>query len=628
MKNHSAIFSIGQNIKCFTLSLLCVATFAISGCDLAENSLKSDREQSLEFQDYRDGLATRIPDAAEEDSKRSQSSIPALQPYVAQSSDHMKPMPLVSISVNQAVPLRDVLFELAQQADYDIELDPRIRGAVIYTAKNKPFDQVIDRISDMAGLRYKFNDDSLRVELDTAYNKVYKIDYLSYIRSSSSGIRNDIAVVSGDGADSGSNFEANAQSEINFWGELETNLEQIIRGTQTGALKTSRDPRISAVEQNPNVQAVAPDADGNVTVAPPQANLQVDSLPADEDLNAQAGVEDNGQGTFTLNKQAGLINVFATEKAHKEVSAYLQLLKKAVTSQVLIEAKVLEVALNDEFVTGIDWSLLDLFSSEVTLDFLTAQTARPVTGIVPSLAGAVSGSTVASNTSFVAGYEGNDVQALVQAVSGFGTVKALASPRMTVLNNQSAVLNVATNRVFFELDIDVTTEDGTTNTDIDSEIRNVPEGVLVNVQPSINLEDRTVSLALRPTITQVVDEIDDPAVLFVTASAVPPITGVTSRIPELNVQEIDSVIKVRSGQPVVMGGLLQDRIVSNESGVPILGEAPVLGALFKDHDDLIQKTELVIFLEATILDSPSDSIHNTDKDLYRQFSSDRRPLRF
>ena len=96
----------------------------------------------------------------------------------------------------------------------------------------------------------------------------------------------------------------------------------------------------------------------------------------------------------------------------------------------------------------------------------------------------------------------------------------------------------------------------------------------------------------------------------------------------VNVQEIDSVIQVRSGQPVVMGGLLQDRAVTNDAGVPVLGETPVLGALFKDHDDQIQKTELVIFLKATILDSPGDTIHVADKDLYRQFSSDRRPLRF
>ena len=206
---------------------------------------------------------------------------------------------------------------------------------------------------------------------------------------------------------------------------------------------------------------------------------------------------------------------------------------------------------------------------------------------------------------------------------------------MTVLNNQSAVLNVATNEVFFEVEVDTTTDDGATQTDVDSEIRNVPVGVLVNVQPSINLEDSTISMALRPTITAISDEEADPGVAFAAATLIANLPAGAdvpeipqNLVPELSVQEIDSVIKVRSGQPIVMGGLLQDRVTTNDSGVPVLSETPVVGSLFKRHNDSIQKTELVIFLKATILDNPNQSIHNTDKDLYRNFSSDRRPLRF
>lgn len=624
----------------FLVSLLIFPIFFISGCDLAKNNLKSEREGNLEFQDYRDAMSSRISSADEDgvDGANGQ-GIPDLQPYVSSAGERMKAMPLVSISVNQTVPLRDALFELAQQANYDIELDPRIKGAIIFTARERPFDQVIDRISDIAGLRYKFDDDVLRVELDTPYNKVYKIDYLSYVRTSSSGIRNDIAVVSGEGADTGSSFEAQSSSEADFWGELETNLEQIVRGNQTGALKTQKDPRITAVEQNPDVRAVAPTTTGGgagaespaVQVQPPQATLRVDSLPVDgedEKPSSYSGGKSDSQGEerFTINRQAGMINVYASEKAHKEVEEYLKLLKRAVTAQVLIEAKILEVTLNDEYATGIDWSALGLLSGEVTLDFLDQGTSRAASSLVSATAAGLDSTTVAGDTSLVLGYSGNDIQTLIQAVSGFGTVKALASPRLTVLNNQSAVLNVSTNRVFFEIDIDVTTEEGVTTTDISSDIRNVPEGVIVNVQPSVNLESKTISLALRPTITRVVRDVEDPAVQFVTAEA--GIDGVQSLIPELNVQEIDSVIQVRSGQPIVMGGLLQDRTTSDETGVPVLSEAPVVGALFKDHRDLVQKTELVVFLKATILDNPAESIHSTDKDLYRQFSSDRRPLKF
>ncbi|MCC6598189.1 MAG: type II and III secretion system family protein [Alphaproteobacteria bacterium] len=617
---------------CFLLLPL----LSMTGCDFAENTLKSDREGNLEKQDFRDALSSRISDEEEGGDNAVQAAgIPDLQPYVSSTGERMKAMPLVSISINQSVPIRDALFELAQQANYDIELDPRIRGAIIFTARERPFDEVIRRMSEIAGLRYKFEDDVLRVELDTPYNKVYKVDYLSYIRSNTSGIRNDIAVVSGEGADTGSKFESLSKSEADFWGELETNLEQIVRGNQTGALKTRKDPRITATEQNADVRAVAPtstDGKGGTTVQvqPPQATLRVDSLPLDDEEDTRSasknkGTEAQSEARFTINRQAGMINVYASEAAHKEVDAYLKLVRRAVTSQVLIEAKILEVTLDDEFATGIDWRALGILSGEVTLDFLNAGTSRSSSTLVPATAAGLSGATVADDASLVLGYTGNDIQSLIQAVSGFGTVRALASPRLTVLNNQSAILNVSTNRVFFEIDIDVTTNEGDTSTDISSDIRNVPEGVLVNVQPSINLDSNTVSLALRPTITRVVRSIPDPAIQFVTASA--GIEGVQSLVPEINVQEIDSVIQVRSGQPVVMGGLLQDRIVSNETGVPVLSEAPLFGALFRDHRDHAQKTELVVFLKATILENPAESVHNTDKDLYRQFSSDRRPFK-
>ncbi len=593
---------------------------------MAQNYLKPDRGAGFEIQDYKDGLAERTPEVESDELAGGGGSIPPLQRYISSVPDGLKPMPLVSISVNQSVPLRDILFELAQQADYDLELDPKIRGSIIFTAREKPFDLVIERIADVAGLRYSFNDETLRVELDTPYNQTYKIDYLSYIRTSSGSIRNNIAVVSGEGADTGSTFEATSESESDFWGELETGITQILGDGTVGSLRTSSDPFITATEQNPDVVPLMPGGADGITVQPPDAILRVDSLPVDGGGGEGEAVPQ--PATLSINKQAGVINVFAPEKVQEEIDAYLNLVRRSVTAQVLIEAKILEVTLNDEFVAGIDWRAMSLFSGEGVLNFSTGGFGSLDTlasgagaGLVP-LSGAA---TIADASSFVVGFAGNDVQALIHAISGFGTVRALASPRLTVLNNQSAVLNVATNRVFFEVDIDVTTDDGVTQTDIDSDIRNVPEGVLVNVQPSISLDTGTVSMAVRPTITNIIRSIPDPAIQFVTASA--GITGVVSNIPEVNVQEIDSVIQVRSGQPIVMGGLLQDSTTNEQESVPVLGEIPMVGSLFRSQADLVKKTELVIFLKATILESPADSIHNTDRDLYRMFSGDRRPLK-
>ena len=631
---------VKNQIFALVFPLLFMVAMTTASCDMARNQLKADRAADMETQDFRDGLAPRLPDEEENSADAATGgSVPALQPYISAADTSMKPMPLVSIAVNQSVPIRDVLFELAQQADYDLELDPRIKGSIIFTARERPFDQVVERIANIAGLRYKFEDDMLRVELDTPYNKVYKIDYLSYIRTNKGNIRNDIGVVQGQGTDTGSSYEAAGQSEANFWGELEVNIQQILNSAPGAVLRTQRDPRITATQQNPNVQPVAAtDAQGNpvsgnnanvnVQVAPPEAVLNVESLPAEEEDTAagSAGVQDPLTPTFTLNKQAGLVNVYAPERAQKEVDAYLKMVRRAVTAQVLIEAKILEVTLDDEHATGIDWRALQL--GDLHLNYLTTEGAEALAGLGPD-----TGPTLTSNLSeavssnIVVGSSGDDFQALVKAISGFGTVRALASPRLTVLNNQSAVLNVANNRVFFDVDIDVTTDQGVSQVDISSDVHNVPEGVLVNVQPAINLDNGTISMALRPTITRVVDTVPDPAVQYITAAASPPIEGVESLVPELNVQELDSVIQVKSGQPVIMGGLLQDRIEGNQTGVPVASEIPVVGALFRQHSDLVHKQELVIFLKATILPSPEDSVHNTDRDIYRMFSGDRRPFK-
>lgn len=644
------IFGIGSSrgmVSRFALGLGVLATVGIlAGCDLSRNHLKIDRGNNMEFQDYRDSLAPRLPESTEQAGAGSDAGIPSLQPYVANPSENLKPMPLVSVSVNQTVPLRDALYELAEQANYDIELDPRITGSVIFTARDKPFDMVVAKISEIAGLRYKFEDDSLRVELDTPYNKTYKIDYLSYVRKNSGSIRNDVAVVSGEGTNTGSQFQAASESEANFWGELETNIAQMLGVAESkGVLKTGSDPQITAVEPSPApvepVVAEPPvlDEEGNpipaqpaVQVQPPNAVLQVSSLPTDP---AATGAAPGGTETaaaissFALNKQAGMVSVFATERQHKQIEEYLKDLRRAVTAQVLIEAKVLEVSLNDEFAAGIDWGT-------IAFDFLGGQT-----GIAFDTAGAIGslgqGTNAANNISNIsplfdtpatasvkAFYTGNDISAAVQAVSRYGTVHALASPRLTVMNNQSAVLNVADNRVYFELDIDVTTTDNTIQTNIDSEIKNVPEGVLINVQPSIDLDRGTISMAVRPTITRITDFVEDPSVQFVTAQN--NIEGVQSLVPVVNIQEMDSVVNLGSGQAIVMGGLMQDRTQSEQVGVPVLSEVPVLGGLFRTQSDRVSKTELVVFIKATIIDG-TGSIHDTDRDLYKTYSGDRRPMK-
>lgn len=653
----------------------------MSACDLANNFTKVDRTTNSEFQDYRDALAPR--EAIAGDAQGVASDVPELESYVAEDSGTLKSMPLVSLSINQSIPLREALFELAKQADYDVELDPRINGSVIFTARNKPLDEVIDRICEISGLRYKFDDTTLRIEIDTPYSKNYKIDYLSFVRKNDSNVKTDVSVASSGETSTagGSSFSINSKSESDFWAELDTNLKQILNSNASPSyLKTDEDPQLSLSSMNPvnppvppvdaaALGATAPQAGtedyvsapqmvttDSATVAPPsdaalpsataataapaaaapvaaapadasaapqpqpvgvqpatpaqQPVLKVESLPTSM-ASGNTGGANQVQFTpaYSLNKQAGIVSIYANERLHKQISSYLTELRRSTTSQVLIEAKVLEVTLNDEFATGINWNLLDRVGDFSLTGTFTQPSLSPTT---------LNGVTF--------GFAGDDISSFVSALSRFGTVHALASPRLTVLNNQAAVLNVAQNQVYFELEVSSdTTSDGTSSTtsvDVDSTIKTVPEGVLINVLPSIDLDKHMVSMQVRPTVTKINSYVSDPAVAYVSAANN---VDVESLIPVVNVQEVDSVVNMKDKQMMVMGGLLQDSTTSSQTGLPVASEVPVVGTLFRNQGDKVHKTELVIFIKSTILTDPSESIHQTDRDLYKIFGQDRRP---
>jgi MSHA biogenesis protein MshL len=592
----------------------------LAGCDLARNYTHMDRSGNMDVQDYRDALASHIPAQEAADAKHV-AKIPSLAPYVAQPSDDLKSMPLISVSVNQTVPLRDLLFEMARQAHYGIELDPRIRGAIIFAAEDTPFDEVMQQISEIAGLSYEFHGKIMRVQLDKPIHATYKIDYLSYIRTNSSSIQNNVTLASGgatgSGSNAGSQFQAAGQSEANFWGELETNLNQILNAPyDEREMKTEDEPvmTVSAPNPPPVVPVVTIDQNGKtVQAAPPQATLQVSSLPPAAPGAAVATSVKSTSPFFSINKQAGLISVYATQRQQKQVADYLKQVERSATAQVLIEAKVMEVDLTDEFSSGVNWGqVAKLLNGRFSLN-TGAFTA-------PGLAPAAVGNLSIGNIKADAGTENE----IISAVSRFGTVKSLASPRLTVLNNQSAILSVANNQVYFQLTVNVTaaSANGAAQTTINSTAHNVPEGVLINVQPSINLDRRTISLSVRPTVTRVVGQVADPAVAFLN------IKGVVSNVPVVNVQEMDSVVNMNSGETILMGGMMQDSTQAQQTGVPVLSEVPVLGTAFRSHGDKISKTELLILLCASIVDGRNGTVDETDEDLYKKFSDDRHPLKF
>ncbi|MBF0393989.1 MAG: hypothetical protein HQL38_15025, partial [Alphaproteobacteria bacterium] len=328
---------------------------------------------------------------------------------------------------------------------------------------------------------------------------------------------------------------------------------------------------------------------------------------------AAAPVVVKGQGAswFSSNQQAGLVSVYGTAKQHKLVKDYLEQILQMVSAQVLIEAKVVEVTLTDQFRSGIDWTAVTNFAgSKFTLGL----------PLLPAVA--LDGAALPAFSLGRVDKTGVE-QSLLELVKTFGTVRTLSSPRLTVTNNQTAVLKVARNVVYFEINVTpgTTTSTGTTPATYSSEMRTVPEGVILTVQPSINLKREEVTLGLRPTITRVVGFKDDPAVRL--AGSTEP-----SPVPEVEVREMDSVVTMGSGEVVVMGGLMQERSTAESTGIPGVMDVPLIGLLAKRQSDMTELVELVVIIKATILKNARDSVAPQDRRIYERFGLDPRPMAF
>lgn len=610
--------------KCGLLASVAATAAMLGSCQLAKNQLTFDRAASLDRQDYRDALSP--PPAA---GPETAAAVPDFKPVMSTPQELRLPSPLVTVSVNQTVSLRDLLFELAEQANIDLELDPQIHGSIIFTAKDRPFSEVVDRISEMAGLRYTFKDNVLRVELDRPYNKTYAIDYINVDRKGDSKIETSVIAGSGNtGGGSSSKVETTYTPEL--WKELDENIKHLLTSSDTYvSLATLSDPVSAPINPSPPPMPQPDPNNPAATVPPPlPGSPQVTAMPAAAAPTINITpisdpVMPNAPATYSINRQSGSISVFASERQQRQVQKYLATFRKNITTQVLIEAKVLEVQLNDEFASGIDWSL---FNSTAKLDGSHVKRGGLLTFLQPDL-------TPKAAETASALFKADDFGLTVSALQRFGTVRALSSPRVTVMNNQPAVVNVAKNVTYITYKVTPGQQSTSSSTPptIDPTISSLPEGVLLNVVPKADPDTGEILLSVRPTVTKITDYITDPTpVLALTlsgasAQTISALNIGPNQIPQVSVQEMDSLVRMQSGQVMVMGGLMKDGNSVTDTGLPVAGDLPLVGYLFKNHHDTVQKSELVIMLRATLITGAN--LDETDRKIYNTFGLDRHPAK-
>ena len=288
------------------------------------------------------------------------------------------------------------------------------------------------------------------------------------------------------------------------------------------------------------------------------------------------------KGKVISNRESGTISVYTTSSGHEGIQRFVDTVMGSARRQVLIEATVVEVTLNDDFQAGVDWSRIAVG------DGWSLQQS--------TLAGAL-GTAPFTSATYANSNADRNISAAIKALDSFGDVSVMSSPKIMALNNQTSVLKVADNTVYFEFDVtsNTTGSPPVVTQTFSTILKTVPVGFVMNVTPFITADDEII-LNIRPTITRIVRFVNDPNPTLAAA-------GVISEIPEIQVREMESVLRVTNGNIAVIGGLMQDTASKSNAGIPGLHDVKGVGLLFGTEARALDKTELVIFLRPRIIEN-------------------------
>jgi len=512
-----------------------------------------------------------------------------------------------SVVVND-VPVREILFALARESKMNVDIHPGITGTVTINAVDQTLPAILERISKQIDLRYKVEGNVLAITPDIPTLRTYKINYVNMDRDTNSSIGVAAQIASAGGAASASGgatssssgnsslTTVNSKSKNNFWDSLADNVRIILKTTKTQA--ASAEERASRAEA---VRASQEDRLKQVE-AVSKAGAGAEKL-FQEAFKTQQSVNFDSKDEVIINPVAGTFTVMATERQHGFIQQYVDTVMASVQRQVLIEATIVEVNLNDAYKFGIDWHLV---AGDFKFDqLLSGAGAKDTTGNL-------------NNNQFLIGYSSKNLKVALNALQTFGNARVLSSPKLMALNNQTAILKAVDNLVYFTVESQTSqaTTGGTLNT-ATSTPHTIPVGVVMSVTPQIS-DIGGVTLIVRPTISSQLPSASTKC------QGVPDPLYDTSCIPEIRVREMESVLQVSSGQTVVLGGLMQDSVQKTDNAVPGLSQIPFLGKLFQSKNDSVTKSEIVIFLRPTVVSNAS--LESDELKSFKQFLPDQLPV--
>ena len=499
-----------------------------------------------------------------------------------------------SVVVNN-VQVRDLLFALARDAKVNVDIHPGINGVVTLNAIDQTLPQLLTRISKQVDMRFEMDGPNLSVMQDSPFLKHYKVDYVNMSRNVTGTVSTNSQIATGTQSASGSsgtgatgtaggssgnvsNTRIDNASKNQFWESLEKNIKDLLRETDKVFPEGSSETVVEqSSAQNSTGAAALPQGTGQRAAQAIANALQNNPTPGSS--SQAVGNSVVRRNTFReaasviMNAESGVVTVRATQRQHEKIQEFLDRVINSARRQVLIEATIIEVALKDGYEQGIDWTAL---SSGGIVKVLSRQPNGP------------------ANLTYD---KGNNPTAIINLLETFGTTKVLSSPRLSVLNNQTALLKVVENVVYFNVksEISGTTVAGVTPPKaFTTTPQTVSVGLVLSVTPQVSDND-SVTLNVRPTITSIGAMVADPN----------PDLIISNLVPQIRVREIESVMRVASGNIAILGGLMEDKISYQNQRIPIIGQVPLVGELVNSRNNQAQKSELVIFLRPVVIKDAS-----------------------
>lgn len=526
----------------FTLAFISLSLAACQG--MQETKVPSEAQAALaEQQKQPQPAVMAVPDSVTQDLLSMTSPMQQVQPVQARFN-------VAAANVDVA----DFFTSLVADTEYSVAIHPAVSGQITLDLKQVTLNEAFAVIEQLYGYHIQQVGSIYKVMPGGLRTETIAVNYLLMQRSGSSSISVTAGgISSSQGGNNGSNNNNQSSNQNNQNNNNQNNNNQSSQGGQ-----------------------------GNGSSV--QSSSQTDFW---KDLKeAITGVMGSGPDrAVVVSPQAGLVTVRGLPAEIEAVRAYLGQTEESLQRQVILEVKIIEVTLNDDYQQGINWSQIasTIGSTDITFSNNTFSLGNNITAQVGGL-GSI-------------GFEGDDFSGVINLLETQGNAQVLSSPRVTAINNQKAVIKVGSDEYYVTGVNSSSSVTGNDNGDVTSVDVPIPtlepffSGIALDVTPQINV-DGDVILHVHPSVSETTELSKSISVSGQAPYSLPS--------AQTNIRESDTIIKARNGEIVVIGGLMQSTISDSESKVPVLGSVPLLGKLFTNISKVERKKELIILIKPTV----------------------------